>query len=60
MQEEQKGRAGRATQTAVGEKIGVPRLHGIMLPGNSFPQICVVSGNIMWKSINMHKSTYGL
>jgi hypothetical protein len=28
------------------EKRGVPRHHGNMLPGNSFPQICVVSGNI--------------
>jgi hypothetical protein len=26
------------------EKRGVPRPHGNMLPGNSFPQICVVSG----------------
>jgi hypothetical protein len=25
------------------EKRGVPRHHGNMLPGNSFPQICVVS-----------------
>jgi hypothetical protein len=27
----------------VEQKRGVPRLHGNMLPGNSFPQICVVS-----------------
>jgi hypothetical protein len=27
------------------EKRGVPRHHGNMLPGNSFPQICVVSVN---------------
>jgi hypothetical protein len=25
------------------KKRGVPRHHGNMLPGNSFPQICVVS-----------------
>jgi hypothetical protein len=29
------------------QKRGVPRLHGNMLPGNSFPQICVVSGTII-------------
>jgi hypothetical protein len=29
------------------QKRGVPRLHGNMLPGNSFPQICVVSGSII-------------
>jgi hypothetical protein len=29
------------------EKRGVHRLHGYMLPGNSFPQICVVSESIM-------------
>jgi hypothetical protein len=27
------------------EKRGVPRHHGNMPPGNSFPQICVVSMN---------------
>jgi hypothetical protein len=27
------------------EKRGVPRHHGNMLPGNSFPQICVVSAH---------------
>jgi hypothetical protein len=27
------------------QKIGVPRHHGNMPPGNSFPQICVVSGS---------------
>jgi hypothetical protein len=32
---------------AEGKKRGVPRLHEKMLPGNSFPQICVVSGNTM-------------
>jgi hypothetical protein len=40
---------GRAVESNVdqifreNQKIGVPRLHGNMLPGNSFPQICVVS-----------------
>jgi len=29
------------------EKRGVLRLHESMLPGNSFPQICVVSGHII-------------
>jgi hypothetical protein len=29
------------------QKRGVPRLHGNMLPGNSFPQICVVSVSMM-------------
>jgi hypothetical protein len=29
------------------EKRGVHRLHENMLPGNSFPQICVVSESIM-------------
>jgi hypothetical protein len=29
------------------QKRGVPRLHGNMLPGNSFPQICVVSGTMI-------------
>jgi hypothetical protein len=29
------------------QKRGVPRLHGNMLPGNSFPQICVVSGSMI-------------
>jgi hypothetical protein len=42
------------------EKRGVPRLHGNMLPGNSFPQICVVSGTIMSTWEQMHKSTYVL
>jgi hypothetical protein len=42
------------------EKRGVPRLHGNMLPGNSFPQICVVSMSIMWTSRERHKSTYVL
>jgi hypothetical protein len=35
------------------EKRGVPTHHGNMLPGNSFPQICVVSGNYVveiWKN----------
>jgi hypothetical protein len=42
------GRMENATQIAFlrkSEKIGVPRLHENMLPGNSFPQICVVSVN---------------
>jgi hypothetical protein len=39
------------------KKRGVPRLHENMLPGNSFPQICVVSGTIMWISGHIHKST---
>jgi hypothetical protein len=39
------------------KKRGVPRLHGNMPPGNSFPQICVVSGNIMWISRQIHKIT---
>jgi hypothetical protein len=30
---------------SIDEKRGVPRNHENMLPGNSFPQICVVSGN---------------
>jgi hypothetical protein len=41
-----KGRANVAKQTTgfrVNEKRGVPRHHGNMPPGNSFPQICVVS-----------------
>ena len=42
------------------EKRGVPRLHGNMLPGNSFPQICVVSTCIMWIYGKLHKSTYVL
>jgi hypothetical protein len=29
------------------KKRGVPRLHEIMQPGNSFPQICVVSEIIL-------------
>ena len=29
------------------QKIGVLRLHGYMPPRNSFPQICVVSVNII-------------
>jgi hypothetical protein len=33
------------TGTAKKEKRGVPRHHENMLPGNSFPQICVVSVN---------------
>jgi hypothetical protein len=44
-------------QTGLEKKRGVPRLHENMLPGNSFPQICVVSGTIMWKSARVHKST---
>jgi hypothetical protein len=32
-------------------------LHENMLLGNSFPQICVVSEAIMWKSGLYHKST---
>jgi hypothetical protein len=46
------GRWGRAkesfadpfsTENCKNQKRGVPRHHGNMLPGNSFPQICVVS-----------------
>jgi hypothetical protein len=36
-----------AEWSAIEEKIGVPRHHENMPPGNSFPQICVVSGNRM-------------
>jgi hypothetical protein len=49
------GYSGNADANA--KKRGVPRLHGNMLPGNSFPQICVVSGAIIWESSNGHKST---
>jgi hypothetical protein len=42
---------------ALKKKRGVPRLHENMLPGNSFPQICVVSETIMWISARLHKST---
>jgi len=31
--------------TSTCKKRGVPRLHESMQPGNSFPQICVVSVN---------------
>jgi hypothetical protein len=44
-------------QMAAEEKIGVPRVHGNMIPGNSFPQICVVSVNIKWKSRHLDKIT---
>jgi hypothetical protein len=30
-----------------------------MLPENSFPQICVVSQNSLWKTSISHKSTEG-
>jgi hypothetical protein len=54
------GRADRETAESVftsEAKRGVPRLHDYMLPGNSFPQICVVSKSIMWVTGKMHKST---
>jgi hypothetical protein len=35
------------------QKIGVPRHHGNMLPGNSFPQICVVSVNRIVENTRM-------
>jgi hypothetical protein len=35
------------------KKIGVHRLHGNMLPENSFPQICVVSVNIIVESTDI-------
>jgi hypothetical protein len=46
------GRAVESTQIGFFQEIkkrGVPRLHGNMLPGNSFPQICVVSIHMLWK-----------
>jgi hypothetical protein len=53
------GREGcsKPRKLAVEEKRGVPTPHENMLPGNSFPQICIVSGNIMWISAQIHKST---
>ena len=39
------------------KKIGVHRPHGDMLPGNSFPQICVVSVNSIVEIAVYHKST---
>ena len=39
------------------KKRGVPRRHENMLPGNSFPQICVVSVNRMVENAIWHKST---
>jgi hypothetical protein len=43
--EERRGSGFLQRQSAPKEKRGVPRLHENMLPGNSFPQICVVSIN---------------
>jgi hypothetical protein len=42
---------------ATKKKRGVPRHHGNMLPGNSFPQICVVSVNIIVENSRSHKGT---
>ncbi len=39
------------------KKIGVPRLHEFMQPGNSFPQICVVSVNSIVENAFIRKST---
>jgi hypothetical protein len=39
------------------KKRGVHRPHGDMLPGNSFPQICVVSVNRIVENAESHKST---
>jgi hypothetical protein len=60
---ERGGRADRKMKkqrVSLVQKRGVPRLHGNMLPGNSFPQICVVSRSIMWILRERHKSTYVL
>jgi hypothetical protein len=55
--EEIKGGLDKLRERSVDEKRGVPRLHENMLPGNSFPQICVVSVAIMCKFAHRHKST---
>jgi hypothetical protein len=43
--EREEGRLPKMYRNGKNKKRGVPRHHVEMLPGNSFPQICVVSGN---------------
>ena len=56
MQKDWIGRARNSTESA-NKKRGVPRHHENMRPGNSFPQICVVSEDIFIKLQTWYKST---
>jgi hypothetical protein len=47
----------RATECAAKKKEEFTGLMFYMAPGNSFPQICVVSGMIMGNVPKRHKST---